>query len=133
MKHRHHHHGGHGSRATHFRVTLNAPVPKGETMPLKITITTEQKELVTFVPTSDAGNEVKTDEPVKFAVTSGGVTVDPQADGVSAFVVSGASPETGAVVTVTDASGNLTDTVTVDVTAPTASHFVETAQPPVAK
>jgi hypothetical protein len=102
-------------------------------MPLKISITTEQKELVTFVPTSDAQNEVKSDEPVKFTVTSGTITVDPQADGVSAFVVSGDAPESGSVVTATDASGNITDTVTVDVTPPVATHFVESAQPPVSK
>jgi hypothetical protein len=125
---RHHH------KATHFVVTFGPPIPKEEKiMPLKISITTEQKELVTFVPTSDAQNEVKSDEPVQFTVTSGTITVDPQADGVSAFVVSGAAPETGSVVTVTDAAGTLMDTVTVDVTAPVATHFVESAAPPVSK
>lgn len=119
-------------KATHFAVTFGAPIPKGGSTMLSISITTEQKELVSFVPTSDAGNEVKSDEPVQFTVTSGTVTVDPQPDGVSAFIVSGSAAES-AVVTVTDASGNLTDTVQVTVTEPVATHFVETAQPPVAK
>ena len=100
---------------------------------LSITLTTEQKELVTFVPTSDAGNEVKSDEPCSFVVTTGTITLEPQADGVSCFIVSSAAPESGDVVTVTDASGNLTDTVQVTVVAPSATHFVESAQPPIAK
>ena len=143
MKPKKHHHkkcccpqpcpiGGH--TATHFAVTIGTPVLKKEkTMALKVSISTEEKAMVIFTPSSAAGNEVKDDEPVTFAVTTGTVTLDPQADGVSAFIVSGAAPETGSVVTVTDKSGKLTDTVTVDVTGVVATHFAETALAPVAK
>lgn len=58
-------------------------------MPLTIAISTEEKILVTLAPTTAAGNPATLDGEPTWTVTEGDATVDVQAGGLSAYIVSG--------------------------------------------
>jgi len=55
-----------------------------------ISITSEEKIPVTLAPKTAAGNPASVENPV-WSVLSGDATVEPSADGLSAYLVSGAS------------------------------------------
>ena len=54
-----------------------------------ITITDEQKVLVTLAPVTAAGNPATLDGVPSWTVTSGDATVEPAADGLSCYLISG--------------------------------------------
>ncbi len=84
-------------------------------MPLAVTMTTEQKDLITLAPKTASGAAGKLSDVPVYAVTSGDVTLDaPSADGLSQSVLAGTTA--GGVVTVTDPATGLTDTITYTVT-----------------
>lgn len=105
-------------------------------MALNVVFTNKEKQLVSFVPADKNEVEVKAEEPVAFAVVSGSITVDPQADGVSAYIVSGDVAEE-ASVSVVSKSGAVVSSVAVSVTdggvVEPATHFIETSALPVPK
>lgn len=65
-----------------------------------ITITNEEKVQVTLSPTTAAGNPATLDGAPVWTVTEGDATVEVSADGMSAFLVSGA-PDTNSKITIT--------------------------------
>jgi hypothetical protein len=89
-------------------------------MPLNLAITNEEKILVTLNPTTAAGNAATLDGEPTWTVTEGDATVEPQAGGLSAYIVSGsvgASTVTVSADADLDAGENreLTDTIAVNV------------------
>lgn len=58
-------------------------------MPLNIALTNEQKILVTLAPTTESGNPATLDGEPTWTVTEGDATLDVQAGGLSAYIVSG--------------------------------------------
>ena len=89
-----------------------------------ITITNEQKVQVTLNPTTEAGNPAQVDGAPVWAVSSGDATLDVAADGMSAFLVSGAANTNSQVSVSADAdlgAGVTTITDTVDLAVVQAS------------
>jgi hypothetical protein len=79
---------------------------------MDITISNEQKISVRLNPLTGAGNPATIDGPAAFNVESGDATVEPDADGLGAFIVSGA---VGASVIRVSADADLGDGVrTID-------------------
>jgi len=68
-----------------------------------ITITNEEKVQVTLAPTTAAGNPASLDGLPTWEVTSGDATLEVAADGLSAFLVSGAPGVNSQIVVTADA------------------------------
>jgi hypothetical protein len=91
-----------------------------------ITITNEQKVLVTLAPTTAAGNPATLDGTPVWTVVSGDATLEVAEDGLSAFLVSGAADVTSQVEVTADADlgegvVTLTDVIDLAVVAAQAS------------
>lgn len=88
-------------------------------MPLEITMTTEQKVLLTAKPMTAGKKPATVDGPVSFAVQSGECLIEP-VDDMSAFIVSGNAPGDSTVLVSADAdigagTEEIMDTVLVHV------------------
>lgn len=68
-----------------------------------ITITNEEKVQVTLAPTTAAGNPASLDGLPTWEVTSGDATLEVAADGLSAFLVSGAPGVNSQIAVTADA------------------------------
>lgn len=68
-----------------------------------ITITNEEKVQVTLAPTTAAGNPASLDGLPTWKVTSGDATLEVAADGLSAFLVSGAPGVNSQIAVTADA------------------------------
>jgi hypothetical protein len=91
-----------------------------------ITITNEQKVLVTLAPTTAAGNPATLDGTPVWTVVSGDATLEVAEDGLSAFLVSGAADVTSQIEVTADADlgegvVTLTDVIDLAVVAAQAS------------
>lgn len=95
-------------------------------MPLTIAITNEEKILITLAPVTASGNPATLDGEPTWTVTNGDATLDVQAGGMSAYIVSGA-PGTSEVVVTADADldagevRELSDVIAVNVVAAEAA------------
>lgn len=96
-------------------------------MALDITMDATQEVDFTAIPVDAQGNEVPSEEPVSFTVTSGDVTLVSLSP-TSVTIRSGAVGDS--VVTLATPDGDPSDTVTVHVTTPQAVRFNETVSPP---
>jgi hypothetical protein len=91
-----------------------------------ITITNEQKVLVTLAPTTEAGNPATLDGIPTWNVTEGDATLEVAEDGLSAFLVSGAADVNSKIEVSADADlgegvVTLTDVIDLAVVAASAS------------
>ncbi len=91
-----------------------------------ITITNEQKVLVTLAPTTAAGNPATLDGVAAWSVVSGDATLEVAEDGLSAYLVSGEADVTSQVEVTADADlgegvVTLTDVIDLAVVAAQAS------------
>lgn len=91
-----------------------------------LTITNEQKILVTLNPTTAAGNPATVDGTPTWSVVSGDATIEPSADGLSCYLISGEANVNSVIEVTADADlgegvTNLTDTVDLAVVAASAS------------
>jgi hypothetical protein len=103
-------------------------------MPSTLTMSDEQKCLVTVQPLTAAGNPAPVDGEAAFTVTAGTCTIAPH-DATSAYVVSGSEPGDSTVSVHVDAdlgSGvvPVVDTITVHVTSATAESLTITLGAP---
>jgi len=103
-----------------------------------ITITNEQKVEVTLAPTTEAGNPATLDGAPVWTVVSGDATLEVAADGLSAFLVSGAADVNSVIEVTADADlgegvVTLTDTIDLAVVAASASALGLVAATPVLK
>ena len=104
-----------------------------------ITITNEQKVEVTLAPVTEAGNPATLDGVPVWAVVEGGdATLEVAADGLSAFLVSGAADVTSQITVTADADlgegiVTLTDTIDLAVVAAAASQLGLVAAAPILK
>lgn len=103
-----------------------------------VTITNEQKVELVLAPETDAGNPGAIDGIPVWEVISGDATLEPSADGLSCFLVSGAA-DVNSIITVTadkDLGAGftaLTDTVDLAVVAASASSLGITAKEAILK
>ena len=107
-------------------------------MNLNLTINDEQKVNVTINPVDADGNAVSLVGAPVWTVTSGDATLAVAADGLSAFVISGAVGIASVITVVgqgdpTVGVDPVTDTITLTVTAAEATDLGLTAAPPVLK
>lgn len=93
----------------------------------EIAITSEQKVHVKLNPTTAAGSPSSLDGAATFAVESGDATVEPDADGLGAYLISGAA---GVSVISVSADADLgegvvtiTDSITLTVSDPFAANL----------
>lgn len=89
-----------------------------------ITITNEQKVMVTLAPTTEAGNPATLDGAPVWTVLSGDATLEVSEDGLSAFLVSGAADVTSQIEVTADADlgeGVVTLTDVIDLAVVQAS------------
>lgn len=70
---------------------------------ISIALNNEQKVKITLAPKTAKGKPVEVDNPPAWSVVSGDATVEPEADGLSAFVISGESPGMSQVLIEADA------------------------------
>lgn len=109
-------------------------------MPLELSLTTEQKQHVKLNPVTAAGNPATLDGAPVWTVVSGPGTIEADADGLGAFIITpdksdgtqtiyqvSADADLGAGVT------TIEDTIILTSTNPFASSFGLTADDPVAK
>lgn len=94
-------------------------------MPGEVSMTNEEKRLVTVQPLTAAGNPAPVDGAAVFSVTAGTCTIAP-VDALSAYVVSGTDPGDSTVTMQVDADLGagvvpVLDTLTVHVTSATAA------------
>jgi hypothetical protein len=106
-------------------------------MPSTVTLSTEEKVLVTVQPLTEAGNPAPVDGAATFTVTSGTCTIE-GVDTLSAYVVSGSAPGDSLVTMACDADLGagvvpVSDTLTVHVTSATAASLAVTLDEPVLK
>lgn len=103
-----------------------------------ITITNEQKVMVTLAPTTAAGNPAVLDGAPVWAVVSGDATLEVSEDGLSAFLVSGEADVTSQIEVTADADlgegiVTLTDVVDLAVVAAQASALGLVVETPILK
>jgi hypothetical protein len=99
------------------------------------TITSEEKIPVTLAPLTAAGNPATVDGVPVWEVTSGDATLAVAADGLSAYLISGAADVVSSVTVTADADlgegvTNLSEVVTLTVVAPSAALLGATAGAP---
>ncbi len=93
---------------------------------MQITITNEEKVLVTLAPTTAAGNPATLDGIPTWVVTSGDATLEIAEDGLSAFLVSGNVAGISTIELTADADlgegiVNIVETIDLTVTEAAAS------------
>ena len=104
-----------------------------------VTITNEQKVEVTLAPVTEAGNAATVDGVPVWEVVSGDATLEVAADGLSAFLVSGAADVTSQIKVTADADldetgfAAITDTIDLAVVAAAASQLGLVAAAPILK
>jgi hypothetical protein len=103
-----------------------------------ITITNEQKVEVTLAPLTEAGNPANLDGAPVWTVVSGDATLEVAADGLSAFLVSGAADVNSVIEVTADAligEGivTLTDSVDLAVVSAIAGQLGLVAAAPILK
>jgi len=103
-----------------------------------ITITNEEKVQVTLAPTTVAGNPATLDGAPTWTIIEGDATLEVAADGLSAFLVSGAADVNSKVEVSADADlgegvVTLTDTIDLAVVAASASALGAVVATPVLK
>lgn len=104
-----------------------------------ITITNEQKVEVTLAPVTEAGNTATVDGVPVWEVVSGDATLEVAADGLSAFLVSGAAGVNSQITVTADADLDETgvkpiaDTIDLAVVAASASQLGLVAAAPILK
>lgn len=91
-----------------------------------ITITNEEKVQVTLSPTTAAGNPANVDGAPTWTVTEGDATVEVAADGLSAYLISGAADVNSKIEVTADADlgegiVNITDSIDLAVVPASAS------------
>lgn len=91
-----------------------------------ITITNEQKVLVTLQPQTQAGNPAQLDGEPTWVVTGGDATIEVQAGGLSAYLISGGAEVNSTISVTADADlgegvVNLSDEITLAVVPASAS------------
>jgi len=99
------------------------------------TITSEEKIPVTLAPLTAAGNPATVDGVPVWAVAEGDATLEVAADGLSAYLISGAANVVSSVTVTADADlgegvTNLSEVVTLTVVAPSAALLGATAGAP---
>ena len=87
-----------------------------------VTITNEQKVLMTLSPMTAAGNPATVDGTPSWAVMSGDATIEPSVDGMSCYLISGAADVNSVVEVTADANlgegvQSITDTIDLAVVA----------------
>jgi hypothetical protein len=90
-------------------------------MPASVNLTTEQKVKVTLAPVTANGQPATLDGPAEWSVESGDCTVEPEEDGLSAYILSGDEIGESIVKVIADADlgegvRHIEDLVTVQVT-----------------
>jgi hypothetical protein len=98
-------------------------------MPSDVTMTSEEKVLVTVQPLTEAGNPATVDGAAAWTVTSGTCTQ------LSAYIVSGSTPGDSLISVQVDADLGagvvpIVDTITAHVTSPTAESLQVTVGEP---
>lgn len=93
-----------------------------------ITITNEQKVLVTLAPTTEAGNPATVDGVPAWTIESGDAVVEPSEDGMSAYIISGEANVNSVITVMADADlgdgvVNIKDTIDLAVVAASASNL----------
>ena len=91
-----------------------------------ITITSEQKVLVTLAPTTAAGNPATLDGAPSWTVTEGDATLEPTDDGMSCYLISGEADVNSKIEVTADADlgegvQNITDVIDLAVVSAQAS------------
>jgi hypothetical protein len=101
-----------------------------------VTITSEEKILVSLNPVTAAGNPAQVDGTPAWSVVSGDATIEPSTDGLSCYLISGAVGNSQITVTADADLGEgvreITDTVDLAVVSAEASQLglsVGTAEP----
>lgn len=99
-----------------------------------VTITNEQKVNMTLAPKTAAGNDAPVDGAPVWEVVSGDATVEPAADGLSCYLISGAAGVNSVIKVTADAKlgeefAELTDTIDLAVVSAEASSLGLTASP----
>ena len=105
---------------------------------LEVTCTTEQKVHVKLTPKTTTGRPAKLDGPAQFSVVDGSGTVEPDADGLGAFLISADEPGDTTYLVDGDAdlgSGkvDVQDTILLHVSGAFAANLGLTADSPVDK
>lgn len=103
-----------------------------------ITITNEEKIQVVLSPVTAAGNPATVDGAPTWQVTEGDATLEVSADGLSAFLISGAPEVNSKIVVTADADlgegvVNISDTIDLAVVQASASTLGLVAGTPVLK
>ncbi len=120
-----------------FSFGLPTPKPKPH-MPVEITLTNQQKVTVTLTPVTDTGAPAKLDGIPEWSVVSGGSTVVPAADGLSAEIISSDDPGDTAYLVKADADlgagvVEISDTIGLIVLGAMATNLGLTVGTPVPK
>lgn len=90
-------------KSVSFGFKFGLPQAKEESMPVEVTITNEQKVRVELHPVTDAGHPVSLDGIPTWEVISGESTVEADADGLAAMLVSSDNPGDTQVLVKADA------------------------------
>src|ERR1043166_8823707 len=88
--------------APQFRGHVGPILLKRNTMPLEVSISTEEKVRLSVTPTTHGGAPASLDGAVSFSVQDGACAIEP-IDDTSAFVVSGDAPGDSIVMVSADA------------------------------
>lgn len=111
-----------------FAIGLPKNKPKGNSMPVAVKITNEQKVKVTLTPVTDTGKPAKLDGTPTWEVVSGNATVEVAEDGLSATLVSADDPGDTQFLVKADADlgegvEEISDVVTLNVVGATAKNL----------
>lgn len=111
---------------------------KENNMPIKITLTNEQKVKVTLAPVTDTGKPAKLDGKPTWEVVTGNATVEVAEDGMSATLISADDPGDTQFMVRADADigegvEEISDIVTLNVVGATAKNLGLVAGTPEAK
>jgi len=105
---------------------------------MDITITSEQKVHIKLNPVTATGKPASLDGVATFEVTSGDATIEADADGLGAFLISGDAAGTSVVaisadVDLSDGVSTITESINLVVTDPLASSLGLIVDAPVSK
>jgi hypothetical protein len=95
-----------GKPAVGFKFRIFRPElkrTKDKNAMIEVTITNEEKVKITLAPTTSTGKPAKVDGVPTWTVSSGDSTVVPEADGLSAYLVSSDTPGTTEIAVEADA------------------------------
>ena len=123
-----------GTPCPRFRWHVGPVVLKRNTMPLEVSMSTEQQVRLHIAPESLGGTPARIDGPATFTVQDGTCTIDP-IDDTSAWAVAGDSPGDSIILVSADADlgagvQTIEDAVTIHVANPLAARLGLSADPP---